>query len=55
MPFSCLMMLWGSTPERKEREHSRATASLLDAAQPPPLPIWVNSSHRPSSSSLMVT
>ena len=44
-----------STPERSASEISRPIASVCEAAQPPALPIWANTSKGPAASWLMVT
>jgi len=55
MPRKFLVMAEGLTPARKDKEIRRAMASDWEAAQPPDLPICVNTSHRPASSWLSVT
>ena len=49
------MIASGSTPARSDTEISRESASDCDDAQPPDLPIWVNTSHTPCSSQFTVT
>src|SRR5208337_4979897 len=56
MPFNCCTISSGSTFDLREREISRPIASAWLEAQPPALPILVNTSKGlPFSSSLIVT
>ena len=55
IPFSCLTIIPGCTPDRSAREARRPIASDCDAAQPPAFPIWLNTSKIPFSSRLIVT
>src|SRR5690606_15367804 len=55
IPLSCFTTWVGSTPDRRDREASLAVASEKAPAQPPALPMVVNTSQIPCSSELMVT
>ena len=54
IPFNCLIIASGSTPDLKANEINRLIASDCAAALPPALPIVVKTSHNPFSSSLIV-
>ena len=47
IPFNCLTIAFGLTPDRNESEIRRLIASDCAAALPPAFPMAVKTSHKP--------